>query len=344
MKNERSIMLILLAAIFLYCCTGCSPKLDFVEKESFQMGTVITERVYGDNAENVAEQILNRMHGIEDNLSINVKTSSISKLNSSGTSIHSEEIINILETAKKFSDISNGAFDVTIGPLVKEWGVFTENPRIPAKQRIAELLKLVDYKSIVINKEEKTAKLTKDGQLIDLGGIAKGYAADEAVNICLQNGVKSAYINLGGNVSVVGTKPDGSPWRIGLQNPRGLEGEYIGILNIVNKTVVTSGDYERYFIKGGVRYHHIIDPKTGYPSKSDLISSTIVTDKSIEADALSTATFVLGLERSKKLLRSLKGVEAVFVTKDKKIYVTDNLKKYFTFMDESGEYTYVEKG
>ncbi len=308
------------------------------------MGTVITERVYGDNAENVAEQILNRMHGIEDNLSINVKTSSISKLNSSGTSIHSEEIINILETAKKFSDISNGAFDVTIGPLVKEWGVFTENPRIPAKQRIAELLKLVDYKSIVINKEEKTAKLTKDGQLIDLGGIAKGYAADEAVNICLQNGVKSAYINLGGNVSVVGTKPDGSPWRIGLQNPRGLEGEYIGILNIVNKTVVTSGDYERYFIKGGVRYHHIIDPKTGYPSKSDLISSTIVTDKSIEADALSTATFVLGLERSKKLLRSLKGVEAVFVTKDKKIYVTDNLKKYFTFMDESGEYTYVEKG
>ncbi len=344
MKNKRSIMLILLVAIFLYCCAGCSPNPDFVEKESFQMGTVITERVYGDNAENVAEQILNRMHGIEDNLSINVKTSSISKLNSSGTSIHSEEIINILETAKKFSDISNGAFDVTIGPLVKEWGVFTENPRIPAKQRIAELLKLVDYKSIVINKEEKTAKLKKDGQLIDLGGIAKGYAADEAVNICLQNGVKSAYINLGGNVSVVGTKPDGSPWRIGLQNPRGLEGEYIGILNIVNKTVVTSGDYERYFIKGGVRYHHIIDPKTGYPSKSDLISSTIVTDKSIEADALSTATFVLGLERSKKLLSSLKGVEAVFVTKDKKIHVTDNLKKYFTFMDESGEYTYVEKG
>ncbi|MDF2986792.1 MAG: rane-associated lipoprotein involved in thiamine biosynthesis [Eubacterium sp.] len=309
------------------------------------MGTVITERVYGDNAEAVTEKILNRMHEIEDNLSINIRTSSISQMNSgSKGSIYSEEVIKILETAKRYSALSNGAFDVTIGPLVKEWGVFTEHPRVPAKQRIDELLGLVDYKSIDINKKENTAKLTKAGQLVDLGGIAKGYAADEAVNVCIQNDVKSAYINLGGNVSVLGSKPDGSPWKIGLQNPRGLEGEYIGILNIANKTVVTSGDYERYFVKDGIRYHHIIDPKTGYPSKSDLISSTIVTDKSIEADALSTATFVLGLEKSKRLISGLQGVEAVFVTKDKKVYVTDNLKKYFTFKDESGEYTYVEKG
>ena len=178
---------------------------------------------------------------------------------------------------------------------------------------------------------------------MDLGGIAKGYAGDEAIKIYKKYGIKSAYINLGGNVVVLGTKPDGKPWRIGVQNPRAENGFYIGIVEVADKAVVTSGDYERFFEENGKRYHHILDPKTGRPADSGLISSTIVTDVSMDADALSTAAFVLGLEKGRALVESLEGVEAIFVTKDKEVYVTDGLRNSFTFSDESKEFKYVEK-
>jgi len=180
--------------------------------------------------------------------------------------------------------------------------------------------------------------------MVDLGGIAKGYAGDEAIRIYKEHGLKSAYINLGGNVVVLGGRPDGSPWRIGIQNPRAPNGMYIGIVRVTDKAVVTSGDYERYFEKENVRYHHILDTKTGYPADSGLISSTIVTDVSMDADALSTAAFVLGLEEGMKLVNSLKGVEAIFITGDKRVYVTEGLKSSFTFDDESKEFKYAEKG
>jgi FAD:protein FMN transferase len=180
--------------------------------------------------------------------------------------------------------------------------------------------------------------------VVDLGGIAKGYTGDEAIKIYKRNNIKSAYINLGGNVVVLGNRPDGSPWRIGIQNPRAANGLYIGVVKVTGKAVVTSGDYERYFERNNVRYHHILDTKTGYPADSGLISATIITDVSMDADALSTATFVLGLEKGMKLVNSLKGVEAVFITKDKKVYVTEGLKSSFTFDDESKEFKYVEKG
>ncbi|HEX2925948.1 MAG TPA: FAD:protein FMN transferase [Ruminiclostridium sp.] len=350
MKISRLIIPILFVFVTVHCC-GCSKSnadADCIEKESFQMGTIVTQRLYGKTAGSVAEKIVQRLDQIEENMSVNIKTSKVSQINNhSGqpqTFKVNNDIFNILSTASKFSALSNGAFDITVGPLVKEWGIFTEHPHVPTDGRIKELLKLVNYKTVDFDYTTKTFRLPVKGQMIDFGAIAKGYAADEAAKICRENGIKSAYINLGGNVYVVGTKPDNSPWRIGIQNPRADDGKYIGVLNVSDKTVVTSGDYERFFMKNGVRYHHIIDPKTGRPSNSDLISSTIVTGSSMDADALSTATFVMGLKRSRELLKKMDGVDAIFITKDKKVYVTEKLKKDFTFTDESGEFRYVEEG
>jgi thiamine biosynthesis lipoprotein len=345
-KNRYTCLLVFL--VFLLCCCSCSQNKNYTEKESFQMGTVVSQKLYGKNSESTTEKILQRLNQLEENLSVNINTSTVSRINThSGEAQEfqvNSDLLNIITRANKYSAISGGSFDITIGPLVKEWGVFSDNPHVPSADRINELLKLVNYKSIIIDSKNLSMRLPLKGQMIDLGGIAKGYAADEAAQICRENGIKSAYINLGGNVILVGSKPDGSPWKIGIQNPRGNHGNYIGVLGLSNKTVVASGDYERFFMKDGVRYHHIIDPKTGWPSNSDLISSTIVTDSSIDADALSTATFVMGLEKSRELLSRLDGVEAILITKNKKVYVTEKLKKYFTFNDESGEFMYVKEG
>lgn len=310
------------------------------------MGTIITEKVFGVKAEKAADEVMDRIQQLEGMMTINAAGSEIDKLNdfAGKDKVYlCQDSIYVMETAKKFSELSGGTFDITVGPLVKVWGIFTDHPRVPSQDEINRLLKLVGYKELDISSRDLSAKLARPGQVVDLGGIAKGYAGDEAIKIYKKYKIKSAYVNLGGNVVVLGSKPDGTPWKIGIQNPRAENGKYIGILSVTDKAVVSSGDYERFFEEGNKRYHHILDPRTGYPSDSGLISMTIVTDRSIDADALSTATFVLGLEKGMKLVESLKGVEAVFITKDKKVYVTEGLKSNFSFYDESKEFQYDEK-
>lgn len=311
------------------------------------MGTIVTARVYGDNAENSISEVMTRIQKLEGMMTINAKGSEIDSLNDAAGKDYvklSQESIFVINSANRFANLSNGAFDITIGPLVKAWGIFTDNPRIPPADEINKDLKLINYKDISVDEKNMKVKLNRNNQIVDLGGIAKGYAGDEAIKIYKKNGVKSGYINLGGNVVVLGSKPDGSKWKIGVQNPRAANGSYIGILSVSDKAIVSSGDYERFFEKNNIRYHHILDPKTGYPANSDLIATTIVADNSIDADALSTSVFVLGLEKGRKLIESLEGVEAVFIISDKKVYITSGLKDIFKFDDESKEFTYVEKG
>lgn len=310
------------------------------------MGTIIIQRINHKDAERISTEVMQRLNEIEADMTINKPGGEINELNKASGEEYVElgtDTLYVLDKAKQFSKSSTGAFDVTVGPLVKAWGIFLDNPRIPPKGEIEDLLGLVNYNSIVVEKDHNRAKLEKKGQIVDVGGIAKGYAGDEALEIYKKNGVKSAFISLGGNIAALGGKPDGSPWKIGVRNPRGPEGTYIGIVSVKDKAVVSSGDYERYFEQDGKRYHHILDPKTGYPAKAGLIGTTIVADLSIDADALSTATFVLGLDRGMELVESLRGVDAIFVTEDKKVYVTEGLKKVFKFEDESKEFEYVEK-
>jgi FAD:protein FMN transferase len=340
-------MILTMTILCISFFTSCAQqKVEPVEKQEFLMGTIISERVYGKNAQVAADEAMKLIADIEKRMTINAPGGEINGLNEQagkGTVKVSSDTMFVMETAKKFGELSEGTFDVTIGPLVREWGIFTDHPKVPEAKVIGDLRKLTNYRDLKIVRNSLTAGLARQGQILDLGGIAKGYTGDAVIDLYKKHGIKSGYINLGGNVVTLGSKPDGTPWRIGVQNPRAANGRYIGIVSIKDKAVVSSGDYERFFDRDGKRYHHILDPRTGYPSDSDLMGTTIVMDSSTEADALSTSTFVLGLDKGMKLVESLKGVEAIFITKDKKVYATKGLKDIFKFEDETGEYEYIEK-
>lgn len=316
--------------------------VEVFELQSFCMGTIINQKVYGENAKAAAEKVESELKRLEALLSFFINSSEVSKLNNSAgkNAVElSKETIYILEKAKFFSEICNGAFDISIAPLVKQWGIFTDNERIPSQKEIDNALRLVNYKDILINFNSKKVKLARPQQMIDLGAIAKGYAADIAKKIYRECNIKSAFINIGGNVLVHGNKPDNSAWRIGLQNPIEERGKCIAVVMISDKSMVTSGDYERNFEKDNVRYHHILDPRTGYPANSGLISTTVITKNSIDADALSTAIFVQGLEEGIKTICKIEDTEAIFITKEKEIYITEGLKDNFLFISEEKEFS-----
>lgn len=300
------------------------------------MGTVLTQKVYGKNAEEAAAAVLSKLKQLENEMSFFKESSAISKINllSGKESVHvSEDILEVLLLAKKYGKLSEGTFDITIAPVVKSWGIMTPQQKIPQLSKINNLLNLVNYNDIKVDQKNAQVKLKQTGQMIDLGGIAKGYAADKAVQIYKEKGIESAMINLGGNVIGLGTKQGRSNWKVGIQNPCGSINDYLGIVSIQDKTVVTSGAYQRFFVYDNSTYHHIIDPKTGYPAKTDLLSSTIISNTSTKADALSTAMFIMGLEKSIKMLSTLPTSAAILVTKDKNIYVSKKLRDSFVPKD-----------
>lgn len=334
------IFLLLSISIFLISCKDNAKP---VKKETYMMGTIVQLNVYGKNAEKATEYALKRVSDIEDKMSVNIETSEITKLNAkagiSGQKLSTDSYF-VIEEAVKYSKLTGGAFDATIEPIVKLWGIGTNKERVPSKNEIHEKLKLVDYNNIVLDSKNSTVKLKQTSQAVDLGGIAKGYTADEVKKVLINNKISSALINLGGNVYALGNKTDGTSWNIGIQNPLDARGKYLGTISVTDKSVVTSGNYERYFIKDGKRYHHIFDPKTGYPSQNGIISTTIVSDKSIDGDVLSTSTYVMGVEKGLKLIESIKGVDAIFITSDKKVHVSSGLKNSFKLTNK--EFTYEE--
>lgn len=344
MKKRNSLLVIMVPVLLAIAYFAGKSQMP-LEKEHFRMGTVINQLAYGRHAKKAMNEVAKRIYEIESLMTINAPGGEINILNDAAGKEAvrlSPETFKLLEKSINFSELSRGAFDVTIGPLVREWGIHTENPRILEENSISKLLPLVNYRDIHLFKEQLSAKLEKSGQVVDLGGIAKGYAGDEAIRIYKSHGISSAYINIGGNVVVLGNKPNGEPWRIAITNPRMMGQErYIGAVDVKDNAVVTSGDYERYFEKDGIRYHHIIDPKTGEPADSGLISVTIIAKSSTDADALSTAAFVLGLDKGKQLIEIMANVEAIFVTKDKEIYTTDGLKNNFIFNTDAEGFKYI---
>lgn len=296
------------------------------------MGTVITHRAFGKNAEKSLKAVGEEALRIEKILSRFMPESDISRINrSAGMKCErlSDDAYEVLSRAVEFSRYSQGLFDVTIGPLVSLWNNGKDTFKPPEKPRIRQTLPLVDYTDLLLNPCNNTAGLQRMGQSIDLGGIGKGFAGDKFLEIFKEHGVSSAFTNIGGNVVALGMKSDGSPWRVGIQHPR-QENSLMGLVSVTNKAVVTSGDYQRFFIGyDGKRYHHILDPSTGYPAESGLISVTIVADSSTVADALSTILFVAGIEKGLELLRRFPGTEAIFIDIDLQVHVTAGLKECF---------------
>lgn len=317
------------AAIFFTSCSLDSYKLS--EKTFFAMDTYMKLTVYGDNADEILSLSEKKISELEKLWSVTDEQSEIYAVNHSGgeavsVSAETAELLNI---SMKISDFTGGALDCTIYPVLKEWGFTTGEYKIPDDEKIAELLKNTGYENIDF---DGTNIVLPDNFQIDLGSVGKGYTGDMIAEIMRTNGTASALLDLGGNIQTVGSKPNGELWKIGLRNPFG-DGLF-GVLELSDKAAVTSGGYERYFVgDDGVTYWHILDPKTGKPAQSGIISATAVGKSGGICDALSTSFFVMGLERSSEFWRQYGTVldfEMVLVTDDGKIYITEGLEKHFT--------------
>jgi thiamine biosynthesis lipoprotein len=296
------------------------------------MGTVMTHRAFGSRARGGLDAVRKEVARIEALLSRFLPDSDICRMNRSA-GIRRErvsiETYEVLSQAVAFSQSAPGCFDVTVAPLVALWRTAAASLVPPEASSIERILPLVDDRDLILDAGQRTAGLRREGQSVDLGGIGKGVAGDRILEVYERFGVSSAYSNLGGNVVTLGCKPDGTPWQIGIQHPR-QENKLIGAVSVVNQAVVTSGDYQRCFIdRQGKRHHHILDPRTGYPADSGLISVSIVTDESVAADPLSTIVFVAGLERGLALLKGYPGTEAILVDTELEVYITPGLRTRF---------------
>ena len=278
-----------------------------------------------------------RLIDIENKMSIYKEDSEISQINKYGFIEPvkvSDDTFEVIKSGYYYSELSNGVFDITVGSIVKLWNVSGENPKVPTEDQIKEALNRVGYQNIILY-DDKRVGLKKEGVVIDLGGIAKGYATDEIRKILLENGIKSAIINLGGNIFVIGEKDSGKKWKVGIQNPLGHYGEYVAIIEVSDETVVTSGSYERFFKSNGKVYHHIFDTKNGYPKETDLLSATIIAKNSTKADALSTTLFILGSDYGFDFIKQFDDIYAIFITKNKDIIATDGIQNRLTINDNS---------
>ena len=243
----------------------------------------------------------------------------------------SKEVFEMLSLAKKYSAETGGAFDVTIGPIMDLWGFGKDKNTVPDEKMLKKALSLVDFNKIVLDEKRHTVFLEQKNMSIDLGGIAKGYATEKAGQVLKELGIKKAIINAGGNIYTIGEREKGLPWKIGIQDPREADKVY-AVLNLRDQVAVTSGDFQRFFEVNGKRYHHLLDPKTGKPAEK-LMSVTVVAKNSTIADILSSAFFVLGLEKSNAYLEQHSDIQAVFVTPDKKIICSPGLKHIIELTD-----------
>ena len=338
-----------LLTIFALSLTACGQKAAESETRTvYAMDTVMNLTVYGENAAAALENAEQELHTLDEAvLSRTAESSELYALNAAnGDTVAygaDDALPALIEAALTVSDAAGGAFDPTLAPVLDAWGFTKDEHRVPSADELAELLRHTgrDKVALVQTADGDTVTLS-DGAQLDLGGIAKGYAADVLRAQLMQEGVTSAVLDLGGDVCVMGQKADGSDWRIAIKDPADTEG-YLGVVSASDKFIVTSGVYERYFEENGVRYHHIIDPRTGCPAESGLVSVTVLCENGAWADALSTACFVLGPDNALALRDDLAeqgtDFELILVTDDGRVLYTDGLADALTPNDESG-YTY----
>ncbi len=328
----------ILPLCFFSIALGCARDPAMVTRtRSGMLGTVCTVTLFDGGTERDLDAVFRRIEEIDERMTVNGDDSEVIRVNGAAGERPvkvSPDTFAVIKEGLEFSRMGNGAFDITVGPLVKLWGIGTLKARVPTDAEIMDARARIGFRDVVLNDDALTVFLKRKGMGMDLGAIAKGYAADEVERILEARGVRHALINLGGNVLTLGTKPDGKLWRIGIQDPEKLRGEHIGIVEVPGVSVVTSGAYERYFEYGGTRYHHILDTRTGYPVRNGLLSVTIVSERSILADGYSTLIFTLGLGRGREMIERTGGtVNAVFVTEDRDVFVTPGLRSSFRLTD-----------
>ncbi len=337
------LLALFLSLSFLFC--GCTGKItdsaganEKVKetKNVFAMNTYITLTAYGEKAGTALDEAEDRIKNLESLLSATDENSEIYAVNhSGGTPVRlSSDTERILSFALDMAQKTNGALEPTIYPVLTAWGFTTESYQIPTREKINQLLQSVDFHRVQIKNHSLALP---DGMQLDLGAVAKGYTGDEIANLLKNSGVTSAIINLGGNVQTIGTRPDGSMWRVGLKAPD-ADG-HIGILEVSDCAVITSGGYQKYFIgEDGKQYHHIIDPATGRPAESGLVFVTIIGKEGKLCDALSTALFVMGTEDAILYWKQYGDFEMILLTDKDEIYITEGLENRFTLQKEYNSY------
>lgn len=302
-----------------------------IEKQFYALGTLNHIKIFGTNDEESLNASIYRVLEIEQRMSAYDPNSDVSGINKcagrAAFKIH-KDTMEVLDRALEIWENSGEAFDITIRPLVELWGIGKKDNFVPCDEDIEATLRLIDSNCLLLDKVNNKASLKYVGQSIDLGGIAKGYAADEVKRILVEFGVENGLINLGGNIVVFGESSERNLFKIGIQNPLSSRGEYIGVLSVTDKTIVTSAVNERFFIKDGVQYHHILSPYTGKPSKMVILSVTAVGESSIIADAITTAIFVLGLSKGMALANKY-GVELICITDNLDVLVSEGLREHF---------------
>lgn len=312
--------------ILLLLITGCNSNTSSsqpISKTDFYFDTVISITLYDTDKTHLIDECFNLCAKYDNLFSKTISDSDISKINSSkgNTTNISNDTYELISTGMHYSSLTNGSFDISIGSLSEIWNF--KDKTIPSEDLIQKNLKCIDYRLIELQKNSITI-LNPDTQ-IDVGGIAKGYVADKLKTFLIENGVENGIIDLGGNVLLIGSKPDNSNYNIGIAKPFGKDNETIAVVRTNDKSIVTSGNYQRYFYENDILYHHIIDPKTGYPVNNNLNSVTILSDNSVDGDALSTSCFVLGLEEGLKLIETLDNIEAIFIDKKNNITLSSGL-------------------
>lgn len=321
MKKAASLFTTILLIVMLISCSS-PQKSEKLTVTGIYFDTVIQIDAWGTKASTL-EHCKTICEDYENLFSNKIETSEISKINASaGNPVKvSEETLELISRGIDYCELSGGKFDITIAPLSDLWN-FTDNPKgnLPEQSAIEEARSHVGYKTIQVDKDSCTVTLNDPQAKIDLGGIAKGYIADRLKAYLKSEGVEHALISLGGNVLALGTAYDGTPFRIGIQKPFDEQNSTIDILEIEDRSVVSSGIYQRYFEKDGTIYHHILNPETGYPYSNNLLQATIISDRSMDGDALSTCCFALGLNDGSTLIESLDHVQAIFVTEDYQLH------------------------
>lgn len=295
----KRIFIVLLAAAILLA--GCGSEPPTAEHEMFAMDTVITMNICGQDAQKAVTELQALIYDLENTWSVTRSDSTISLMNKSGSADHSE--VPLISKIQNISQQTNGFYDPQLYSVCQAWGFYEDNYRVPTQDEI----------DLALNQSRW-----------DLGGALKGHCGDEAVRILNSLNVNYAILNLGGNIQTFNNKLDGTPWQIGIQNPDG--GDPVGVISVQGTmSIVTSGDYQRYFELDGRKYHHIIDPRTGYPADSGLRSVTVICSDGLFADCMSTALFVMGLEEGSEFWRQNGGFEAVFLTTNGEIYATEGV-------------------
>ena len=337
--------LVCIAALFvLRSGAGAEPAVS----ENFRLGTYVRLSLYDfRGADEELKKSDELIKSLENLFSVNIPTSDVARLNAAGGEWRriDARTADLLEVSLALAELTEGAFSPALGGVTSLWKIGTPEARVPSDEELDEALKYTGWTEIELREEGGAhyAKIPR-GMALDLGALAKGYVADVLKARLAADGVRRALIDLGGNLDFIGESPRGGPWRAGLQKPERPRGEYFGIIEAEDTSVVTSGPYERYFEKDGVRYHHIIDPATGRPARSGLASVTVVDADSARADALCTALFVMGTRRAPEFLKKHGYIKAVLVTDDEKVIITPSVEKIFRLTDGSLSLSVIGEG